>query len=57
MGVRNYTSLLDIPEPIDLAIVAVPRSVVPGVLKDCIRRMCGCPSFYRGLRRDDTEEG
>ena len=27
LGVENYKSLLDIPEPVDLVIVAVPRPV------------------------------
>ena len=31
LGITNYTSILDIPEPVDLAIISVPRSVVPQV--------------------------
>ena len=37
LGVENYSSLLDIPEPVDLVIVAVPRAVAPRILEDCIR--------------------
>jgi len=58
LGVRNYTSLLDIPEIIDLAIVAVPRSVVPGVLDDCIRRdVAAVHLFAAGFEETETEEG
>ncbi|GAB4325481.1 MAG: acetate--CoA ligase family protein [Dehalococcoidia bacterium] len=36
LGVQNFTSLKDVPEEIDYAIVAVPRQVSPYVLKDLI---------------------
>ncbi len=35
MGVRAYPSVLDIPDPIDLAVVVVPAPVVPQVLEEC----------------------
>ena len=36
MGVPNYKSLADIPDQVDYAVIAVPRRVVPFVLKDVI---------------------
>ena len=38
LGIENYTSLLDIPEPVDLVIVSVPRAVAPRILHDCIQK-------------------
>ncbi len=35
IGHKSYASVLDIPEPIELAIVAVPAQVVPKVLEEC----------------------
>ncbi len=35
MGVRAYASVLDIPDPIDLAVIVVPARVVPKVLEEC----------------------
>lgn len=35
-GLTAYASLKEVPEPVDLAIVAVPAEAVPGVLEDCI---------------------
>ena len=32
LGIENYTSLMDIPEPVDLAIVAVPRAIAPRII-------------------------
>lgn len=37
-GVRTYPSVLDIPDPLDLAIVIVPAKDVPAVLDECGRK-------------------
>jgi len=58
LGVENYTSLLDIPEPIDLVVVAVPRAVAPKILEDCIRKGVAAAEFFTsGFAETDTEEG
>ncbi|MFC2034609.1 CoA-binding protein [Chloroflexota bacterium] len=58
LGVENYTSLLDIPDPVDLAIVAVPREAALRVLEDCIRKEVAAAHFFTaGFAETDTEEG
>lgn len=58
LGVENYTSLVDIPEPVDLAIVAVGRGVALRVLEDCIRKEVAAAHFFTaGFAETDTEEG
>jgi acyl-CoA synthetase (NDP forming) len=58
LGVPNYTSLLDIPEPIDLVIVAVPRPVAQRILEDCIKKDVAAAHFFTsGFSETDTEEG
>ena len=58
LGVENHLSLLDIPEPVDYVIVAVPREVAPRVVADCIRKGVGGVSlFTSGFAETDTEEG
>src|SRR5262249_5773564 len=37
-GLRAYPSVRDLPEAVDLAILAVPRDAVPGVVDDCAAR-------------------
>jgi acyl-CoA synthetase (NDP forming) len=37
-GLRAFRSVTELPEPVDLAVVAVPAEGVPGVLEDCGRR-------------------
>ena len=58
LGVKNYTSLLDIPESVDLVIVAVPRAVAPRILEDCIQKGVAAAHFFTaGFAETDTEEG
>jgi len=58
LGVPNYTSLLDIPEPVDLVIISVPRAAVPQILEDCIRKeVAAAHMFTAGFGETDTEEG
>jgi len=58
LGVENYTSLLDIPEPVDLVIVATPRKLSLQVLEDCIRKDVAAAHFFTaGFSETDTEEG
>lgn len=37
-GVRAYPSLLDVPDDIDLVVIAVPAASVPGVVDECAQR-------------------
>jgi len=58
LGIENYTSLMDIPEPVDLAIVAVPRAIAPRILKDLIQKDVAAAHFFTaGFSETDTEEG
>ena len=58
LGIENYTSIMDVPEPVDLAIVAVPRSAALRILEDCIRKEVAAAHFFTaGFAETDTEEG
>ncbi|RLC70928.1 MAG: hypothetical protein DRI26_06160 [Chloroflexi bacterium] len=58
LGVKNYFSLLDIPDEIDYVIVAVPRAVAPKIVKDCIeKKVGGVMLFTSGFAETNTEEG
>jgi acetyltransferase len=37
-SIKAYPSVLEIPDPVDLAVVVVPRKAVPGVLDECGRK-------------------
>jgi acyl-CoA synthetase (NDP forming) len=58
MGVKNYTSLMDIPEEIDLVIVAAPRGAALSILDDCIKKGVNAAHFFTaGFSETGTEEG
>lgn len=58
LGVTNYRSLADLPEPVDYAVVAVPRKVAPFVLKDLIaNKAAGAGFFTSGFAETGEELG
>ncbi|MEX0784897.1 MAG: CoA-binding protein [Dehalococcoidia bacterium] len=58
LGVKNFTAIADIPEPIDYAVVAVPRQVSPFVLKDLISvNAHGAGFFTSGFAETGEELG
>jgi acetyltransferase len=38
LGRKAYASVLDVPDPVDLAVLLVPNKAVPGVLEQCGQR-------------------
>ncbi len=36
LGIRSHTRIGDIPEHVDLAIIATPAATVPGVIEECL---------------------
>jgi len=56
LGVKNVTSMKDIPEQIDYAIVAVPRQVSPYVLKDLIENGAHGAGFFTSGFAETGEE-
>ncbi len=36
LGIPAYSSIKDIPDPVDLAIIAIPAPLVPGVVQECV---------------------
>lgn len=58
LGVTNFKNVNDIPEPVDLAIVAVSRKLVPQILEDLIRKDVAAGHFFTaGFAETDTEDG
>ena len=38
LGVTSYSSILDIPSPVDLAVIVVPAGIVCEVLRQCVQK-------------------
>lgn len=56
-GVRAYRSILDVPDPVDLAIVITPAPTVPAVLDECGARGVRGVVVISGGFREVGEEG
>ena len=58
LGLKSYPSLEDIPDFVDLALIAVPAPAVPGVLGDCAAKGIGAAVIYTsGFSETGKEEG
>jgi len=58
LKVKNFKSLLEVPEPIDLAIVSVNRKYALSVLDDLIKVNAAAAHFFTsGYSETNTEEG
>ncbi|MDY6892193.1 MAG: acetate--CoA ligase family protein [Chloroflexota bacterium] len=58
LGVDNYKSLNDIPDPVDYVLAAVPRTVAPIIVNDCIKKDVGGVCFFTaGFAETNTEDG
>ncbi|MBN1380775.1 MAG: CoA-binding protein [Deltaproteobacteria bacterium] len=58
LGVEAFGSILDIPEPVDLAIVSVSRNAAPAILDELIKKDVATAHFFTaGFAETDTEEG
>ena len=57
-GITNYTSVRDVPEPVDLVIMSAPRGAAIEVLEDCIAKdVAAAHYFTAGFSETGTEEG
>ena len=55
---KAYASITAIPEPVDYAVMAVPRHIVPAQLKECVQKGVKVVHVYTaGFNETGTEEG
>jgi acyl-CoA synthetase (NDP forming) len=58
MGLRAYKSVMDIPGPVDYAIVGVPAAATAGVVRDCINKCIPYIHFFTaGFKELQNEQG
>ncbi|MDD5191212.1 MAG: CoA-binding protein [Dehalococcoidales bacterium] len=58
LKIKNYKSVLEVPEAIDLAIVSVNRKYAMSVLDDLIKKGAAAAHFFTsGYSETNTEEG
>jgi acetyl-CoA synthetase (ADP-forming) len=58
MGIRSYSSVAEFQGPIDLAVVAVPARLVPGIFEECINKdIKGIVLITAGFKESDGPHG
>ncbi len=56
LGLRAYPSVLDVPDPVDLAVIVIPAKAVPGALEECGQRgLKGAVIISAGFREVGRE--
>ncbi|MEJ2166848.1 MAG: CoA-binding protein, partial [Desulfobacterales bacterium] len=56
-GLTCYRSVLDVPDPVDLAVIFVPAPLVPGVLHECAQRAVPGVMIESGGFAETGEQG
>lgn len=60
LGLKAYPSVASVPGAIDLAVVAIPADLVPGVVRECVEKGVKCliitTSGFGEVGRGDLEE-
>jgi acyl-CoA synthetase (NDP forming) len=60
LGLRAYTSLLDVPGEVDLVVIVVPAKVVPGIMKQAGEKKAGgaiiISGGFREIGNDSLEQ-
>lgn len=57
LGLRSYPSVEDVPDAIDLGVVAVPAPMVPQILEECARKKIKSAIVISGGFREMGKEG
>lgn len=57
MGHKAYASILDIPEPVDMAAIVVRAELVPDTLRECVQKEINAALIISGGFRETDEAG
>jgi len=58
LGVKTYPSVEELPEKVDLAVISLPRPLVPGIVKECVdKRISAITIVTQGFTDANDGEG
>jgi acetyltransferase len=57
LGIEAYSSVIDIPDPIDLAVIAVSAQQVPKILQECVLKRVGAVNIISAGFAETDEKG
>jgi acetyltransferase len=57
-GLKAYASVMEVPENIDLAVINLPRDLIPGLVKECVNKGIRAVAILtQGFADADDNEG
>ena len=57
-GLRAYASVAEVPENIDLAVINLPRDLIPGIVEECVNKGINAITILaQGFADADDDEG
>ncbi|MBE6524230.1 MAG: acetyl-CoA synthetase [Thermoplasmata archaeon] len=56
-GLRAYTSITEIPEPVDLAVISIKAAFVPDEMANLKKNGCHCATILTAGFKEDSPEG
>jgi acyl-CoA synthetase (NDP forming) len=57
MGIKAYSSILDIPDTVDFAVISVPYNMIPGIMEECVEKGVKAALIISGGLSEASEEG
>ena len=57
LGIKAYRSILKVPEEVDFAVISIPASEIPGVVKECVEKGVKSALIISGGLAEVGEEG
>ncbi|MDY7019231.1 MAG: CoA-binding protein, partial [Chloroflexota bacterium] len=57
LGIKAYRSIIEVPEEIDFAVISVPASEVPGVMRQCVEKEVKSALIISAGLAESGEEG
>ena len=56
-GLKAYTSITEIPEPVDLAVISIKAAFVPDEMANLKKNGCHCATILTAGFKEDSPEG
>jgi acetyltransferase len=56
-GLKAYTSITEIPEPVDLAVISIKAALVPDEMANLKKNGCHCATILTAGFKEDSPEG
>ena len=57
LGIKAYRSIIEVPEEVDFAVISVPASEVPGVMRQCVEKEVNSALIISGGLAESGEDG